>query len=161
MLNRLCFVVWEEWASWRETEAKKWEGKSWEASKSLEFSACLLTSSSSSPGSIFCTRSSCWWQIGALSWLSWSFHVAVHATCCCRYVTGSCSPSSSCLNLQAFLGLPSLSTRCLNLLIMNLDRDLGVVFTILFALSWECMRVLWFYWETWNSLNVRITCNSH
>lgn len=26
--------------------------------------------------------------------------MAVHATCCCGYLTGSCTPPSSCLSLQ-------------------------------------------------------------
>ncbi|KAJ4868662.1 hypothetical protein Rs2_49790 [Raphanus sativus] len=41
---------------------------------------------------------SSWKQDGAIHQLPWSCHVAVHASCFCRYFSRSCPSSSSCLN---------------------------------------------------------------
>lgn len=96
------YVGWKEWAPGWETKAEGRQGETGAADESLEYSAGLPVASSSST----CRpRASCWPQIDAIYRIPRRCHVAVYVSSSRRYLTGSCTPPSSCLVGPALIGV--------------------------------------------------------
>lgn len=88
----------EDWTSWWEAEAEVREREAGAATEGHDCTAELHASPSCNSGCICCSRPSPWKQDGAFHWLPWGRNVAVHATCRCGYIPGSCTPPTSCLS---------------------------------------------------------------